>query len=204
MSVGEEPPVVNRLTTGDLPAAERRVEAALVHRIAQGDRAAMAELYQLYADIVFSLASRILSLPADAEDVVQEVFTQAWRQASRYDVGRASAAAWLLNITRTRAIDRLRANRTRLRVSGDEDPIASTPAAGENQEQLVIGAERAKRVRAALDGLGEAQKQAIDLAYFSGLTHAEIAARLEEPLGTIKTRIRSGLSKLREALMERA
>jgi RNA polymerase sigma-70 factor (ECF subfamily) len=193
---------VDRLTT-DSAAGDRNADTAAVRRVAQGDRAAMAELYDRYADLVFSLASRIVAQPADAEDVVQEVFTQAWRQAARYDAGRASAAAWLLNITRTRAIDRLRANRTRQRISGEDDRIESTAAAGPDQEQRAIDTERAQRVRAALDRLGEAQRQAIDLAYFSGLTHGEIAIRLEEPLGTIKTRIRSGLLKLREALRDR-
>ena len=194
---------MNPLTSGDGIAGERRADTAVVRRIAEGDRAAMAELYDRYADVVFSLACRIVGVPADAEDVVQEVFTQAWRQAGRYDAGRASAAAWLLNMTRSRAIDRLRANKTRLQVSGDDDRIAVTPAAGQDQEAHAIGAERAERVRTALSRLGDAQRQALDLAYFGGLTHGEIAARLHEPLGTIKTRIRTGLLKLREALMER-
>ena len=194
---------MNPLTPGDGAAGERRADTAVVRRIAEGDRAAMAELYDRYADAVFSLACRIVSLPADAEDVVQEVFTQAWRQAGRYDASRASAAAWLLNMTRSRAIDRLRANKTRLRVSVDDDRVAVTPAAGHDQEQLAIGAERAARVRTALSRLGEAQRQVLDLAYFGGLTHGEIAARLDQPLGTIKTRIRTGLLKLRDALMER-
>jgi RNA polymerase sigma-70 factor, ECF subfamily len=180
-----------------------RKDEAIVERIARGDRAAMAELYDRYVHVVFSLACRIVTLPADAEDVVQEVFTQAWRQAVRYDAARASAAGWLLNITRTRAIDRVRANRTRQRVSGTEERIESAPAPGEDQEQRAIEGERAARVRAALAKLGQAQREAIDLAYFGGLSHGEIAARLEEPLGTIKTRIRTGLSRLREALMER-
>ena len=194
---------MNPLTSGDGIAGERRADTAVVRRIAEGERAAMAELYYRYADVVFSLACRIVGVPADAEDVVQEVFTQAWRQAGRYDAGRASAAAWLLNMTRSRAIDRLRANKTRLQVSGDDDRIAVTPAAGQDQEAHAIGAERAERVRTALSRLGDAQRQALDLAYFGGLTHGEIAARLHEPHGTIKTRIRTGLLKLREALMER-
>jgi RNA polymerase sigma-70 factor (ECF subfamily) len=184
-------------------SGERRPDEAIVQRIADGDRAAMAELYDRYSNVVFSLACRIVTLPADAEDVVQEVFTQAWRQAQRYDASRATAAGWLLNITRTRAIDRLRANRTRQPISGGDERIESAPATGANQEQRAIASERAERVRAALNSLGQAQREAIDLAYFSGLSHGEIAARLEEPLGTIKTRIRTGLLKLREALMER-
>ena len=183
--------------------AARQADAAIIDRIAAGDRAAMAELYDRHSDLVFSLACRIVRQPADAEDVVQDVFTQAWRQAARYDAERASAAAWLLNITRTRAIDRLRAARTRQQISGGDERLESTPTVGATQEDQVIGGERAERVRAALSVLGEAQRTAIDLAYFAGLTHGEIAARLSEPLGTVKTRIRSGLLKLREALMDR-
>lgn len=194
---------LDRLTSAIPAAVAQHADAAIIERIAAGDRAAMAELYDRHADVVFSLACRIMREPADAEDVVQDVFTQAWRQASRYDPERASAAAWLLNITRTRAIDRLRAARTRQRVSGSDERLELTPAAGATQEEQVIGGERAARVRAALAVLGEAQRRAIDLAYFGGLTHGEIAERLSEPLGTVKTRIRSGLLKLRDALMER-
>jgi RNA polymerase sigma-70 factor (ECF subfamily) len=194
--------LVDRLTSA-AGSGERRSDEAVVQRIAQGDRGAMAELYDRYVHLVFSLACRIVTLPADAEDVVQEVFTQAWKQAVRYDAARASAAGWLLNIARTRAIDRVRANRTRQRLSGPDDQIESVRTTEENQEQRAIEGERAERVRAALASLGQAQREAIDLAYFGGLSHGEIAARLDEPLGTVKTRIRSGLLKLREALMER-
>jgi RNA polymerase sigma-70 factor (ECF subfamily) len=194
---------VDRLTSA-AGSGERRSDEAVVQRIAQGDLGAMAELYDRYVHVVFSLACRIVTFPADAEDVVQEVFTQAWRQAVRYDAARASAAGWLLNIARTRAIDRVRANRTRQRLSRTDDRIESVQTTEENQEQRAIEGERAERVRAALASLGQAQREAIDLAYFGGLSHGEIAERLEEPLGTIKTRIRSGLLKLREALMERS
>jgi len=194
---------LDRVRSATAATAARQADAAIIDRIAAGDRAAMAELYDRHSDVVFSLACRIVRQPADAEDVVQDVFTQAWRQAARYDAERASAAAWLLNITRTRAIDRLRAARTRQQISGGDERLESTPTVGATQEDQVIGGERAERVRAALSVLGEAQRTAIDLAYFAGLTHGEIAARLSEPLGTVKTRIRSGLLKLREALMDR-
>ena len=194
---------LDRVRSDTAATAARQADAAIIDRIAAGDRAAMAELYDRHSDVVFSLACRIVRQPADAEDVVQDVFTQAWRQAARYDAERASAAAWLLNITRTRAIDRLRAARTRQQISGGDERLESTPTVGATQEDQVIGGERAERVRAALSVLGEAQRTAIDLAYFAGLTHGEIAARLSEPLGTVKTRIRSGLLKLREALMDR-
>ena len=178
-------------------------DALIVQRIADGDRSALADLYDRYCDVVYSLAYRVVGSSSDAEDVVQDVFTQAWRQAARYDAGRASAIAWLLNMTRTRAIDRLRADKTRNRVSADESRVESARAGGEDQEQQAIGSQRASRLRTALERLGDAQRRAIDLAYFRGLTHAEIATELNEPLGTVKTRIRSGLMKLRDALVER-
>jgi len=178
----------------------RSTDQSVVRRIVEGDRAALAELYDRYSTAVFSLACRIVG-SADAEDVTQEVFTQAWRQAARYDEARASAAAWLLNMARTRAIDRLRANRTRLRLAGEPARMEAVPDGGVDAEQLAIDDERAIRVRSALGGLGAPQREAIELAYFGGLTHGEIAERLGEPLGTVKTRIRTALIKLRGALL---
>jgi len=178
----------------------RSTDQSVVQRIVQGDRSALAELYDRYGTAVYSLACRIVGSSADAEDVTQEVFTQAWKQASRYDETRASTVAWLLNMTRTRAIDRLRANRTRRRFAGEPARIEAVPDDSTDAEQRVIEDERASRVRSALDGLAVAQRQAIELAYFRGLTHGEIAERLGEPLGTVKTRIRTALIKLRGAL----
>jgi RNA polymerase sigma-70 factor, ECF subfamily len=189
-----------------IPAAnevvgKRPSDLEVVRRLADGDRTALADLYDRHSGVVYSLAYRIVG-SADAEDVVQDVFAQAWRQAARYDPDRASAAAWLLNMTRTRAIDRLRANRTRQRLSIDDGALGQSAQAEADQEQGAIHAERASRVRAALGMLAAAQRQALELAYYAGLTHNEIAERLGEPLGTIKTRIRSALLKLRAALLE--
>ena len=194
---------LDRLTSAPAPAVVRHADAAVVQRIAGGDRAAMAELYDRYADVVFSLACRIVTVPADAEDVVQEVFTQAWRQAVRYDAARASAAAWLLNITRTRAIDRVRADRTRQR-SAERRADRVAPAAGEirSSRRSAASAPSACARRCRVVGRGAAARRST-WRTSAGSRHGEIAERLDEPLGTIKTRIRSGLLKLREALMER-
>lgn len=171
-----------------------------LRRMANGDADAVAELYDRHARRVYSLALRILGDAPDAEDVVQEVFVQAWRQASRYTATRGVVAAWLLTLARSRAIDRLRARRARA------DQVFGAPVTNEVADPgplvdwQVLSSEQARLMRAALERLPILQRLAIELAYFEGLTHAEIAARLEEPLGTVKTRIRSGLTKLRETL----
>jgi RNA polymerase sigma-70 factor (ECF subfamily) len=183
---------------------EREVsnDAAWISRAAEGDESALAALYDGYARAVFSLAARILSDQADAEDVVQEVFAQAWRQARRYDAQRGTVAAWLLNMARTRAIDRLRTRRARPDTAGDTpaDAWDVLPASVVDPGDALGAARDAEKVRHALEELPLLQRLVIELAYFEGLTHSEIAERLEQPLGTIKTRIRTGLLKLRDAL----
>ena len=178
------------------PAADQR----LVERMASGDGAALRTLYDQHARGVFSLAVRILRSQQDAEDLVQEVFVQAWRQAVRYDPGRGTVAAWLLMQTRSRAIDKLRSRRARPEGAEAEGALEQQrdPAAGADVE--VVRLEQADAVRRALDGLPHPQRAALELAYYEGLTHVEIAERLEEPLGTVKTRIRQGLLRLRDAL----
>lgn len=173
-------------------------DRALVERLAAGDQAALGDLYDRHGRSVYALACRIVTDRGDAEDIVQEVFTQAWRQVSRYDPARATVVGWLLMMTRTRAIDRIRARKARPVGSDTMVPDLADPVAG--QESAAITSEAAERVSAALQELPEAQRTAIELAYYQGLTQADIAERLREPLGTVKTRMRSALQKLRAAL----
>jgi len=160
----------------------------------------VAELYDRHARPIYSLALRILGDATEAEDIVQEVFSQAWRQAARYSASRGAVAAWLMTLARSRAIDRLRAKRARPGDASDERVAGQLVDAGPPADSLVLSSEQVARVRAALDELPLLQRAAIELAYYEGLTHAEIADRLEQPLGTVKTRIRLAMLKLRDVL----
>ena len=183
-----------------LGATTADADLRLVGRLASGDLDAAGELYDRHAGKILALARRILRDEGDAEDVVQEVFSQAWQQAGRYDPSRGAVAAWLLTVGRSRAIDRLRARRARPENLMDERAVLNVVDLGQTQDQQILSAEQIARVRAALDELPVLQRVAIELAYYEGLTHAEIAARLEQPLGTVKTRIRLALLKLRDGL----
>lgn len=183
------------------PSSQAADRAALA-RIAEGDGAALAILYDAHSRAIYSLALRVLGEQADAEEVVQDVFAQVWRQAARYDPGRGSVGAWMMTIARSRAIDRLRARRARpdrVAVVNDADTRERPAASADPSDALAMEID-AGRVRAALGELPLLQRIAIELAYFEGLTQSEIAERLEQPLGTIKTRVRLGLLKLRDVL----
>jgi RNA polymerase sigma-70 factor (ECF subfamily) len=182
-------------------AEDRAADEEALARAGRGEANALAELYDRHARPVYSLALRILGDTADAEDAVQETFSQAWRQSKRYDPRRGTVAAWLLTIARTRAIDRLRARQARPDGTPTEwDPTSIVDTGAPAPELQLASAERTARVRAVLNELPFLQRVAIELAYYEGLTHTEIAERLEQPLGTVKTRIRLGLIKMREAL----
>jgi RNA polymerase sigma-70 factor, ECF subfamily len=173
---------------------------AALERMARGDHEALAELYDRHGRLVFSLALRILRDQSDAEDIVQDVFSQAWRQAARYESSRGNVIAWLLNLTRSRAIDRLRGRRARPDATAGDPATLDPPDLSQPVDEQLALSNQAARIRAAVDDLSVLQRVAIELAFYEGLTHVEIADRLELPLGTVKTRIRQGLLKLKERL----
>jgi RNA polymerase sigma-70 factor (ECF subfamily) len=188
--------------TSAAAALERRhADQASLVRIAEGDGQALAELYDRHARLVFSLALRILQDRADAEDIVQDVFAQVWAQARRYDPARGAVAAWMLTLARSRAIDRLRARRARPETAAEASAAESMPDSSARQDVDLLSAEQVMRLQQALEELPEGQRVALELAYYEGLTHVEVAARLGEPLGTIKTRIRQAVIRLRESLV---
>lgn len=173
----------------------------LLRAVARGDEAALAALYDRYDAILLGLLLRILRSRAEAEDVLQEVFLQVWRRAADFDEARGRAFTWLVTLARSRAIDRLRAldARERAALASSADGAEQTADAADD----VLHAERREFVRAALAEIPEEQRRALTLAYYEGLTQTEIAARTGQPLGTVKTRMRAGLMKLRAILGER-
>ena len=187
------------------PSESQADDHRALRRMADGDSAGLGALYDRHGRAVYSLALRILGDESDAEEVTQDVFAQAWRRAAQYDESRGTVAAWLLVMARTRAIDRFRARRVRPegRVRDDAGfTLQQLPATGPDVASELLAVERGQRVRRALEALPLLQRVAIELAYFEGLSQREIAERLEQPLGTVKTRMRLGLLKLRDALVE--
>jgi len=182
----------------DLQSAPTDVE--LMREVAEGDGPALELLYDRYAHILFPLARRILKDHQEAKDALQDVFVQVWQSARSYDPARGSTLTWLVTLTRSRALDRLRALRRRGWPSPETE--CAEPAAASDPLAEAILNEQRRRVHQALDAIPVEQQRAIELAYFEGLTQTEIADRLGEPLGTIKTRIRLGMRKLRELLSE--
>jgi RNA polymerase sigma-70 factor (ECF subfamily) len=173
-------------------------DVELLHAVARGDEAALSRLYDAYRVILFGLLVRILNSREEAEDILQDVFIQVWRRAKDFDESRGRPFTWLVTLARSRAIDRLRQLGARQRLA--------TGASQEKTEAVsdaltdVIKVDQRDTIRKALAELPEEQRQTLLLAYFEGLTQSEIAARLNTPLGTIKTRMRSGMIKLRALL----
>lgn len=170
----------------------------LLHAVARGDEAALARLYDDYRVILFGLLVRILNSREEAEDILQDVFIQVWRRAKDFDENRGKPFTWLVTLTRSRAIDRLRqlGARQRLAASAAQDQ----PEEASDALTDTIKSGQKEIVQRALAELPEDQKQTLVLAYYEGLTQSEIASKLGAPLGTVKTRMRSGLAKLRTRL----
>lgn len=172
--------------------------AALVVAIAAGDQLALHALYERAHRPVFTLIMRLTANRETAEELTVDVFHDVWRHASRYDAASGTVLGWIMNQARSRAIDRLRFESRKKRSAGGDGPPEPEPAA--DPRDVLQLREQSAALRVALAALTADERQAIETTFFAGLTHAEAALRLNQPLGTIKTRIRSGLHKLRQAL----
>jgi RNA polymerase sigma-70 factor, ECF subfamily len=177
----------------------------LLRRMADGDESALAALYDGWAERVHTLACWILKDPDEAEDVVEETFWQAWRTAGRYDSKRGAGSTWLIMIARSRALDRLRARRRWADWSGTPGNAGmlretATSLSARAPDVHSENVDRNAALAAALDGLPPDQRRAVEMAFFGGLSHSEIAEQTAEPLGTVKTRIRLAMQKLRQRL----
>jgi RNA polymerase sigma-70 factor (ECF subfamily) len=171
----------------------------LIRSVAAGDQHALQALYERTHRLVFTLIIRICTNPETAEELTLDVFHDVWRRASRYDAAGGTVVAWLMNRARSRAIDRLRFEQRKKRTNPDtQDPLPAIAA--EDSAELLDLQEQGRFLRHALTVLTTDERAAIEAAFFSELTYAEAAERLGQPLGTVKTRIRSGLTKLRKAL----
>ncbi len=173
----------------------------LVHAMARGDAQALASFYDRYYSTLFGFLLRILHDSSEAEDVLQEVFLQVWERASNYDETRGRPFTWVVTITHSRAIDRLRSINARTRLM--ERVAHESPSEIHDATHDAISAEQCEMVRGALDEIPEESRRAILLAYFEGLSQSEIAEQIEAPLGTVKTRTRKGLRMLREILQNK-
>jgi RNA polymerase sigma-70 factor (ECF subfamily) len=181
-------------------SSEVSPDAMLVHQLLQRDVDAFEQLYDRHSRIVYALVLRIVQQASTAEEVVQDVFLQLWRNATQYDTRRGPFVPWLMAVARNRALDhlRLKSERQRRREDQTEElpPVIDVP----QFEKALDEKRRAERVRAVMSSLNPQQKKAIELAYFEGLSHTEIAETLKEPLGTVKSWIRNGLLRLKEGL----
>ncbi len=197
-------------TLGELlyenPAQRPMSEAlwvGMVRYIAEGDQRALHSLYELTHRIVFTLIMRIINNRETAEELTLDVYHNVWRRASTYDPANGSVVGWIVNQARSRAIDRLRYEHRKKRVHTETTPSPDGRASVDPQQTLHTG-EQTRLLQSALGVLNAEERQAIEMAFFAELTYPEVASRLKQPLGTIKSRIRSGLRKLRNTLADRS
>ncbi len=175
-------------------------DRALLRAVAAGNKEALRQLYTRHSAVLFALALKVLTDRTEAEDVLQEAFVQIWKTAGSYDEGRGKPLGWLIMLTRSRAIDRLRSRKTRGRVTDTLAKDASQAGDSTTPADEAQASEAQRAIRQALKSLPSEQRIPIELAYFGGLTQFEIAQQLSQPLGTVKTRMRNGMMRLREQL----
>lgn len=195
--------MVLKVATGDHEAREQLSDVDLIDQASRGDAWALEVLYDRYSRVVFSFALRIVNDQLIAEELLQEVFFRAWQQGGTFRASKGAFLTWLLSITHNMAIDEVRKRKRRPQRSDSDDPdvvLAAVADTGPSVEDEVWLRVLRERIGRALDTLPVAQREAIELAYFRGMTHREIAETLGEPLGTIKTRMRLGMQKLRDQL----
>jgi RNA polymerase sigma-70 factor, ECF subfamily len=190
-----------QLAIDAVEASERDQDLVLlVERVATGDQSALAAIYDATNRFIYSLVLRVLGDMSSAEEALVDVYTQVWRQASSYDANRGAPLAWMATIARSRAIDRLGSGWQDQHRKEPLDILGAAPVKASGPEEFAAASERQILVQEALNVLTPEQRQVIELAYYSGLSHSEIAEKLNRPLGTVKTRTRLGMMKLREAL----
>jgi len=188
-------------TKSSLEPSAKDVELGrLIASVAAGNQSALGELYDKSSRVAFGLVLRVVSDPAVAEEVTLDVYAQVWRQASAYDSSRGTPLAWLLTIARTRAIDRLRSGKQERQRSEPLEFAENIKSPTGDPEQYSVLSEQQEMVRQAMAELSAEQREVIELAYYQGMSQSEIATTLGQPLGTVKTRTRLGLMKLRETL----
>ena len=185
------------LTQEEIDAIVKR-DTAMIYRIAQKDVSAFQEFYRTYSGLVFSTISNVLNDHQDSEDVMQEVLVQIWQKAHLYEAAKGKPLTWVTTMARNRAIDRIRSKQRRSKLNTDfeQEHKVVQPEFDESTADLVLTSERQSIVRGAVRGLTTDQREAIEMTYFNDMTQAEVAEELHEPLGTIKARIRRGVSRL--------
>ena len=183
----------------DLPPPDP-TDAELLRRIAAGDAEAFGQLYDRTSRVLFSMARQILRNDAAAEDLLQDVYVQVWDRAGSFDESLGRPITWLITLTRNRAVDRLRSSQRFERMIEAAQLESALTSAGNAAVEPEMDGDQRRVIRAALNGLSAEQRQALDMAFFGGLTQSEIAEELKVPLGTVKARIRRGMLQLRDAL----
>lgn len=187
------------------PEDNQADEVEMLRRVARGERAAFAELHDRFSGVVYSTVYKVLNNVQDTEDVAQEVFAQIWKKAKSYDRKLGKPLTWIATMSRNRAIDRIRSKQRRSRLNGSFEEMSKVEVSTQRDDQrdMIDIRERGELVRSAVLELTPEQREAIELAYFGGLSQSQVAENLGQPLGTVKARIRRGLHRLRETVESR-